>query len=140
MGDIVIRRARLADALKPGEQRLLLVGEVDGRIVGNAGLQMASVQVRRRHVMGLGMAVNPSHWRQGVGSALMRALLDWADNWAGVLRIELQVFTDNEGAIALYQRHGFVVEGTLRGYALRDGVLADVHAMARLHPNPPRWA
>ena len=72
-------------------------------------------------------------------SALMRAMLDWADNWAGVLRIELQVFTDNAAAIALYQRHGFVVEGTLRGYALRDGVLADVHAMGRLHPSPPGW-
>jgi putative acetyltransferase len=89
--------------------------------------------------MMLGIAVAPSHWRCGVGRALMEGLLHWADNWAGVLRVELTVFTDNASAIRLYQRHGFVIEGTHRGYALRDGVLADVHAMARLHPQPPGW-
>ena len=133
-------RNRLADTLKAGDARPLLVAEVDGQVVGNAGLVPVSAQLRRRHAMGLGMAVNPSHWRRGVGAALMTALLDWADNWAGVLRIELQVFTDNDAAIALYRRSGFVVEGTHRGFALRAGVLADVHAMARLHPSPPRWA
>ena len=132
-------RARLTDSLKPGEPRLVLVAEVDGVVVGNAGLGHGSVQLRRRHAMGLGIAVNPTHWRRGVGQALMTALIDWADNWAGVLRIELQVFTDNAGAQALYRRHGFVVEGTHRGFALRGGVYADVHSMARLHPSPPRW-
>ena len=132
-------RARLTDMLKPGEPRLLLVAEVDGEVVGNAGLnQQPGAPLRRRHAMGLGMAVAPTHWRRGVGSALMRALIDWADNWAGVLRIELSVFTDNAPAIALYQRHGFEVEGTLRAFALREGRYADVLTMARLHPNPPR--
>ncbi|MCY7314104.1 MAG: GNAT family N-acetyltransferase [Rubrivivax sp.] len=132
-------RARLADSLKPGEPRLMLVAEVDGVVVGNAGLAQGSLQMRRRHAMGLGIAVNATHWRRGVGQALMTALIDWADNWAGVLRIELQVFTDNAAAQALYQRHGFVVEGRHRGFALRDGVYADVVSMARLHPAPPRW-
>ncbi len=132
-------RVRLADSLKPGEPRLLLVAEVDGQVVGNGGLHPTSVQLRRRHAMGLGMAVNPSHWRRGVGRALMSAMLDWADNWAGVLRIELQVFTDNDAAIALYRSAGFVLEGTHRGFAMRNGVLADVHSMARLHPSPPSW-
>jgi len=131
-------RARLADMLKPGEPRLLLVAEVDGEVVGNAGLQQQTgISLRRRHVMGLGMAVAPTHWRRGVGSALMRGLIDWADHWAGVLRIELTVFSDNAPAIALYQRHGFEVEGTLRRYALRNGRYEDVLTMARLHPAPP---
>ena len=137
--DAVEWRDRLAETLKAGEARPLLVAEVDGQVVGNAGLAAVSTRLRRRHAMGLGMAVAPSHWRRGVGLALMTALLDWADNWAGVLRIELHVFTDNEGAIALYRRAGFVVEGTHRGYALRGGALADVHSMARLHPVPPGW-
>jgi L-phenylalanine/L-methionine N-acetyltransferase len=67
----------------------------------------------------------------------MTGLLDWADNWAAVLRIELTVFTDNARAIALYQRHGFAQEGVMRAYALRDGAYADALAMARLHPRPP---
>ena len=137
--DVAEWRAHLPDMLKPGEPRLLLVAEVDGQVVANGGLQAMSTRLRRRHAMGLGMAVNRSHWRQGVGRTLMNAMLDWADNWAGVLRVELQVFTDNAGAIALYHSAGFVIEGTHRGFALRDGVLADVHSMARLHPSPPRW-
>lgn len=57
-----------------------------------------------------------------------------------LLRIELGVFTDNAPAIALYQRFGFRHEGAHRGYALRHGLYADVHSMARLHPNPPTIA
>ena len=67
----------------------------------------------------------------------MQALCDYADRWAQVLRIELTVFVDNERAITLYRKFGFRLEGTHRGYALRDGAYADVHAMARLHPQPP---
>jgi hypothetical protein len=72
-----------------------------------------------------------------VGQALMTALLDYADNWAQVLRIELTVFHDNQRAIRLYERHGFAPEGRLKAYALRNGVFEDVLAMARLHPKQP---
>jgi putative acetyltransferase len=70
----------------------------------------------------------------------MAGLCDYADNWVGTLRLELSVYTDNTKAIGLYQKFGFVIEGTMRGYAMRDGQFADTHAMARLHPNPPRIA
>jgi len=49
-----------------------------------------------------------------------------------VQRIELEVFVDNEAAIGLYRKFGFVVEGTLRRYAFRDGKYVDVLAMARI--------
>jgi putative acetyltransferase len=64
-------------------------------------------------------------------------LCDYADRWAGVLRIELTVYTDNEVALRLYRNFGFEIEGTMRAYALRDGEFVDTYAMARLHPNPP---
>jgi putative acetyltransferase len=69
---------------------------------------------------------------------MMTALCDYADRWAGVLRLELDVYTDNLTALRLYQRFGFVIEGTMRGYALRDGLYVDSYAMARFHPNPPQ--
>jgi putative acetyltransferase len=132
-----IWRARLADNDAPGKTDLSLVAERHGAVVGSAGLHPAP-QVRRRHAAMLGISVAREAQGQGVGSALMQALCDYADGWAQLLRIELTVFVDNARAIALYRRFGFEHEGTLRAYALRDGVYVDVHTMARLHPNPPQ--
>jgi len=118
---------------------IMLVAERGGIVLGNAGLLGVSA-LRRRHAAGLGISVARSAQGQGVGTALMAALLDWADNWAQLLRLELTVFTDNTVAIALYRKFGFVDEGVHRAYALRDGAYADVLAMARLHPDPPAAA
>ena len=129
---------RLADFDLPGRTDLPLVAEVHGEVVGSAGLHPAGTAQRRRHVLMLGISVAPSSQGQGVGSALMAALCDYADRWVGALRIELDVYTDNEAAIRLYRKFGFVTEGTHRGYALRDGRYVDSYAMARFHPDPPR--
>lgn len=137
MPDEALWLARLTESTAPGKPDLLLSAELDGEVVGSCGLHPAGPQLRRRHVMYLGISVAPSAHRRGVGSALMAAMCDYADRWAGVLRLELTVFVDNAPAIALYRKFGFEIEGTHRAYALRDGRYADVHAMARLHPDPP---
>lgn len=129
---------RLADNDAPGNTTLALVAERDGQVVGSAGLHPVGPALRRRHVAMLGISVAREHQRSGVGSALMRALIDYADRWGQILRIELTVFADNAGAIALYERCGFEHEGRARGYALRDGRYVDALYMARLHPSPPR--
>jgi putative acetyltransferase len=120
----------------PTTAELFVVAERGGLVVGNAGVH-PTPQVRRRHAAFIGMAVARHAQGQGVGKALMSALIDWSDNWAQLLRLELTVFVDNPAAIALYSKFGFEIEGTHRAYALRDGRYADVHAMARLHPDPP---
>ncbi len=130
--------ARLKELADPDKSDLPLVAEMHGQVVGSAGLHPVGSWLRRRHVMMLGISVLPAAQRQGVGSALMEALCAYADGWAGVLRIELQVYADNIGAQALYRKFGFVVEGTHRAYALRDGVYVDSVSMARLHPRPPQ--
>ena len=133
-------RTRLTEGQAPGKVDLLLVAERAGEIVGSSGLHPAGLAIRRRHVMSLGISVVTEAQGQGVGSALMAAMCDYADRWMGVLRIELTVYVDNARAIALYRKFGFAMEGRHRGYALRDGQYADVFAMARLHPAPPTIA
>jgi putative acetyltransferase len=108
-----------------------------GRVISSAGIFAVNRGPRTRHVGELGICVAADWHGRGVGSELMRRLLDWADHWAGYLRIELGVYTDNEAALALYRKFGFVHEGTQRAYALRDGQYVDSAMMARLHPNPP---
>ena len=112
----------------------LLLAFVDGTIAGHAGLHPWGKSPRRAHVRMLGMAVQSRYQGQGVGKALMQALIDLADKWLPVTRIELTVFTDNQRAINLYKRFGFEVEGTHKAYALRDGKYADTYCMARLRP------
>ena len=112
----------------------MLVAEVDGEVVGNLGLQPASKSPRRRHAGAVGMSVRDDWHGRGVGSALLGAAIDLADKWIGYTRLELTAYTDNAAALALYRKFGFVVEGTLRSYALRDGEFVDAYAMARFAP------
>lgn len=128
---------RLKTAPSDGSVDLFLIAERDGQAVGSAGLHPAATRLRRRHVATLGISVVGPAQGQGVGTALMAALLDYADRWAGIVRVELQVYADNARAIALYRKFGFEHEGTHRAYALRDGQYVDSLSMARLHPNPP---
>lgn len=130
-------RARLSEPPAPGSTDLSLVAERHGEVIASAGLFSPEQRVRRRHAAVLGISVTPSAQGQGVGTALMQALCDYADRWSQLLRIELTVFSDNARAIALYRRFGFETEGTHRAYAYRDGQYADVLSMARLHPQQP---
>jgi putative acetyltransferase len=136
--DEEIWRTRLSEGSAPGKTDLPLAAEVHGEVVGSAGLHPVGPALRRRHALTLGISVAPEAQGRGVGSALMAAMCDYADNWVGALRMELTVYTDNERAIGLYRKFGFEIEGTFRGYAMRDGRFADAYAMARFHPNPPR--
>ncbi|MGQ7938779.1 GNAT family N-acetyltransferase [Paraburkholderia sp. D1E] len=107
---------------------------LDGRMVGHAGLEI--YRSSRAHGAHLGLAVHDGYHGRGVGSALLQALTDCADASLGLRRIELTVFTDNAPAIALYRKFGFVEEGRSRGFAMREGILADVLHMARLVEAP----
>ncbi len=135
-----IWRQKLAENNTPGKTDMVVVAERGGVVVGNAGLHPSGANPRRRHAASLGIVVAKEAQGQGVGTALMQALCDYADHWAQLLRVELTVFVDNAPAIRLYERFGFVHEGTHRGFALRQGRYVDVHSMARLHPNPPAIA
>lgn len=110
----------------------ILVAELDGRIVGNCGLIGYGRHVRRKHAVSFGISVHDDFVGKGVGSALMAAALDLADNWLNYTRIELEVFADNADAIALYKKFGFEIEGTHKAYAFRNGEFADVFSMARV--------
>ena len=130
-------RARLVEGMAPGKVDLSLVAERGGEIVGTAGLHPVGPALRRRHVVAIGISVAREAQGQGVGSALMQAMCDYAEGWMGVLRIERTVYADNAAAIGLYRTFGFETEGPHRGYALRDGRYVDALAVARIHPDPP---
>jgi L-phenylalanine/L-methionine N-acetyltransferase len=78
------------------------------------------------------MMVHPDFWGAGIGTALMREIIDLADNWLNLKRVELDVNTDNPAGLRLYEKFGFAIEGTRRMHIYGDGRWADSHFMARI--------
>ncbi len=113
-----------------GPDDVQIVAELEGTVVGSAGIQRG--KGRQVHVGFLGIGVHDDHVGRGIGTALMAALVDTADDWMDLKRLDLTVFTDNERAVALYRRFGFVEEGVRRAYAFREGRYVDALQMGRV--------
>lgn len=113
------------------ERLTSLVAVHEGVVVGQGSLEQLS-RVRRSHCGAIGMAVAQDWQGQGIGRQLLTALLDVADNWMKLRRVELTVYADNQSAVILYEKLGFETEGLLRDYAIRDGQFTDALTMARV--------
>ena len=112
-----------------GENDHYMVAERAGEVVGVAGLTVGTG--RTRHSGSLFIYVARQQQGQGIGTRLMQALLDLADNWLLLRRVELTVLTEYEGAKRLYERLGFVVEGCRKMSMIAQGELKDEWLMAR---------
>jgi RimJ/RimL family protein N-acetyltransferase len=119
--------ANCADA----DNSLFLIAEADTEIV--AVLTCVGGHRRAiRHVTELGITVAKG-WRGcGIGTAMMKRAIEWAKNNGVTTRIELTVFERNRGAIRLYERLGFAVEGRRRKAVFREGEYHDNLMMALL--------
>jgi RimJ/RimL family protein N-acetyltransferase len=107
-----------------------VVAEKDGKVVGHALLDPMGLQATA-HVFRLTIVVHPGYLGEGIGTALMRDLLDWAEQTPQVGKIELLVRVTNERAIRLYSKLGFVEEGRFRNRVrMPDGSFVDDLAMA----------
>ena len=119
---------RYLRAIRRYPNAAVFVAEDKGVIVGR--LSIARDQhPASRHVADLGLMVAASHRRQGIGTRLLEAALDWARH-SGVRKIELHVFPWNTGAIALYERFGFVQEGYRKEHYRRGDGYVDAILMA----------
>ena len=115
---------------KPPEGHIGIVAVLDRQVVGSA--DVTQYKGRRSHAGGIGLCVHDDFHRRGIGSGLLATLIDVADNWLNLRRLELTGYVDNEAAVRLYKKFGFVIEGTRRADAFRDGIFVDSYAMARL--------
>lgn len=103
-----------------------LVAEVGGRLVGLAGFESVGSARKVRHRAQFGISVDRDFWGLGLGTALTRACIDLAAA-AGYLQLELNVVAENERAIALYEKLGFVEYGRdPMGFLSRSGLFQEV--------------
>lgn len=112
---------------------LLLLAEniTHNEIVGDLMLRPGTRRAER-HVVRLGIGVNKGWRGQGIGTHMMEQAVRWARQNREVRRIELEVFTRNTGAINLYTRLGFRIEGTRMGAIKKGKSYLDVYMMALL--------
>lgn len=112
----------------------VLVAEIEEegqkKVVGIIGLHI-NKNLRTRHSASLGIAVHRDYQGKGIGKALFQKILDLADNWLMLVRVELDVFVDNERAMNLYKSMGFEIEGRKKYAAIRNGEYVDEYIMAR---------
>jgi RimJ/RimL family protein N-acetyltransferase len=120
--------ARFIERLVERANCSLIVAFADGQAVGFLAA-IGGERNRLRHSVLLALGVLRAYWSQGIASRMLREVISWAPG-AGIKRLELTVHTANARAVALYQRHGFEVEGTKRSSLRVDGVYTDEYLMS----------
>lgn len=101
------------------ENAVEIVAEIDGEIVGTAGIEALGAQEKLRHRCGFGVGIDKKYWGLGIGKELLNGCIECAEK-AGFSQMELEVAAENERAIAMYQKYGFIEFGrNPRGFISR---------------------
>ena len=87
-----------------------IIAELNGLIVGTAGIDRIGKQGKIRHRAEFGISIDKKYWGLGIGRALAQACIECAKA-AGYVQLELSVVADNSNAIRLYESLGFVEYG-----------------------------
>jgi RimJ/RimL family protein N-acetyltransferase len=120
----------MISAMATEEVSTILVAEHEGELVGFLRARGETIR-RLRHMLYLVVAVREAFAGQGIGTQLFMAVEEWARE-RKLHRLYLAVMTNNQRAIALYQKIGFVVEGRHLHAALVNGRYVDEYTMAKL--------
>ena len=102
-GQFLKRKAESANEVE-------IIALVDGRVAGTAGVDAIGAKYKLRHRAEFGISVLKEYWGLGIGRALMDACIECARQ-AGYAQLELEVVAENERAVAMYRRAGFVEFG-----------------------------
>ncbi len=97
----------------------MMTAEVEGRIAGNGSVSGVGGKRKVRHRCALAIALYRAYWGLGIGKAMIGFLGELAGQM-GYAQMDLEAAAENERAIALYRRCGFVESGR-RHRALRFG-------------------
>ena len=116
-------------AQKAGNIMLLAM---DGEEIAGIATIHSSFKIKSRHDGELGIVVARNYQGQGIGTELIRRLIQWASGNGVTKRLSLDTRTDNVEAVELYMKFGFIVEGCRKNAALLDGKYYDLYVMGMM--------
>ncbi len=93
------------------DQAIVLVAELDGKIVGICNIKKG--KFRERHVGTIGISVSKNYRNLGIGKILLQNLLELAKKKLGIKIARLEVLENNKIAIRFYKKLGFKTYGKL---------------------------
>lgn len=106
------------------DNELFVIAQIDQELAGCLGFTGGNMP-KLRHTGELGCSVLKKYWGLGIGSALVKSLIDWSRSSGIIRKINLKVRPDNERAIKLYEHFGFVREGLISRESFLDGQFYD---------------
>jgi RimJ/RimL family protein N-acetyltransferase len=122
------REEEFAQRRKNGE----VVDEAFGTAVGELHMDMLPAHKQHHRNTEIGLDILPPYQGRGYGSEAINWALDYAFRRVGLHRVKVRGFSYNEGALRLYEKLGFVVEGRERECVWYDGKWYDVVTLGML--------
>lgn len=113
------------------ENSIFVVGIIQGKIIALGYLE-GGRRSRTFHSCNLGIGVLQNYQELGIGNEIMNYLLKFASEGEYIAKINLQVRVDNKKAIAMYKKHGFILEGKESRAMFIDGNFYDYLNMGYL--------
>lgn len=113
------------------DNRIMLVCEVEGRIAGNCEISFGT-NLKTRHRASVGIALTSEFWNLGIGTAMLKQLIKFAEERKELIQIELDFVEGNVRARALYEKMGFRITAVKPdAIRLKDGTLLNEYMMIK---------
>lgn len=112
-------------------RELLLIATIDGQHIGNCSLMSIGSYKRYAHRCDVAIALYKEYCGCGIGKAMLQTVIDVAKS-VGYEQAELEVMSENENAIALYEKLGFEKFGSFpNNMKYADGSYMDAYWMMK---------
>lgn len=108
-----------------------IVWKETGELVGTVGLNNLSLNSKRTEI---GYELLPAHWRKGIVTEAVEAVIDYCFNELKLFRIGAVTFPQNEASFSLLLKLGFEKEGVLKGYLYQDNESHDAFIFSIIQP------
>ena len=128
----VEKEALILKSMEQSSSQYMLGAYIDGKLVGNAHCYGIGDRIKIAHRAGVGISVLKEYWGIGIGTILMQEMIQLMTN-KGYEQLELDVMGNNDRAIALYKKLGFIECGRLpHGIRFIDGSYCDLVTMVKV--------